>query len=316
MKIVFFGSDDFAAAHLKALGKSSHKILACVTQPDKPKGRGLEVLPSPIKEWALENKVPVFQPLKISEKSFIKSLQDLKADVFVVIAYGKILPKEILNIPLKMPMNVHGSLLPKYRGAAPINWAVINGDSQTGLTIMKMNEQMDAGEIIAQEAMEISSMDNAKTLREKMMETGPAFLLKTLESVEKNKHSLTKQVDAEATFAPKLTRELGKIVWNKKALDIHNQIRGLVPWPAAYTFCKDKMLKFFSTVVITEQSNGRVPGEIMRIDQSGVLVSTGGQWLLIKEVQLESAKRMDAYSFALGHKLKIGMKFLEIPQVL
>ena len=334
MKIVFFGSDDFAQRHLEAL-VTSHNVLACVTQPDKPKGRGMKVVESPIKITAQKNKIPVLQPTVLTEQSFIDTLKKYNADLFVVIAYGRILPSAVLKIPKLFPLNVHGSLLPRYRGAAPINWAIMNGDKKTGITIMKLNEQMDAGDIIEQMTLDIAPIDDAQMLREKMMQAGPTFLLTTLEKIAANRYQPKKQDMKEVTLAPKLTKELGKIDWNKSAVEIHNLVRGLIPWPTAYTTIielplnkqnsktlaivddpgesfrvregklnKEKTLKILLSQVVSHKAT--TPGQIIALSKEGILVSCRDQALLAQRVQPQDGKPMDAHAFVIGHKLKIG----------
>lgn len=305
MKIIFFGSDDFAGVHLEALLKTSHQIVACVTQPDKPKGRGMKVVFSPIKEIALEHKIPLLQPETLKDSNIISELKAFEADLFVVIAYGRILPQEVLDIPKKMAINVHGSLLPKYRGAAPINWAIINGDRETGVSIIKMNVKMDAGEILSDEKLPIAENDDASTLREKMAQKGKELLLKTISSIEKNTVTLRKQDESRVTIASKLTKELGKINWNQEAVKIHNLIRGLKPWPGAYTFYKGKQLKILSSEIKSSADQAK-PGEVLETGRNGILVQARKQSLLIKEVQLEGSKKMTAAEFLIGHSLLKG----------
>jgi len=306
MNIIFFGSDDFAAVHLEKLIESKHTISACVTQPDKPKGRGLKLFLSPIKETAGKQDIPVFQPIDIKSADFTTSLKEKSADVFIVIAYGRILSKEILEIPKKVSINVHSSILPKYRGAAPINWAVINGEKKSGITIMMMNEKLDAGDILAQETLKISDADTAHSLREKMMTIGPALLLRTLEEIENDKVRGTPQNEKEATFAPKLVRDTGSIDWSKSALEIHNLVRGLIPWPSAHTLWMGKSLKILETQVVDGNQTDEKPGEIIEVDKDGFQVACREKILLIKAVQLEGAKKMGAYDFALGHNISAG----------
>ncbi len=308
MNIIFFGSDDFALVHLDALLKSRHKVLACVTSPDKPKGRGLKVISSSIKELAQEKKLPVFQPI-ILDKPFIEQCKTLKSDLFVVIAYGKILPAELLKIPFKASLNVHPSLLPRYRGAAPINWAIINGEKETGLSIIQMNVRLDAGEIVNQIKIAIDPNEAAPTLRNKMMTLGPEVLLKTIDSLEDNTYTLKIQEEKDVTYAPKLTKELGLIDWQEAAVKIHNLVRGLLPWPAAYTFYKNKLLKILSTEIAEGDFHQTKEGEVVKIDKNGFVVATGEGALLVKEVHVESSHQMSAWSFVQGHQLKVGFKF-------
>ncbi len=327
MNIVFFGSDDFATVHLESLIGSTHEVVACVTQPDRPKGRGMKVIVSPVKECAARNSVPVFQPTSFKDEGFVEALKQFEAEVFVVIAYGRFLSQEVLDIPTQCAINVHGSLLPKYRGAAPINWAIIKGESETGLSIIKMNVQMDAGAVLAQEKILIEAEDTSVTLRAKMMQSGPSLLLKTMEDLMGGSAVCVQDTTA-VTFAPKLTKELGHIQWEQSAEEIHNLVRGLLPWPTAYTFYKGKLLKILATEIVERDDEDCKPGEIIEISKDGFIVTTGLNRkqtsgvcvgsdftqtpevclrLLIKQVQLEGGKVMDAYSFTLGHKVEIGL---------
>lgn len=306
MKIIFFGSDDFAARHLESL-IAKHNVVACVTQPDRAKGRGMKLEFSPIKDMALKHDISVLQPNDLKHPSVAEELKSYQADVFVVIAYGKILPKNILEIPSICSLNLHGSLLPKYRGAAPINWAIINGDQESGLTIIRLNPQMDAGDIVAQMKMNISDADTSQTLREKMMQSGPAFLLETLATLLEKLKKAKPQDASQATLAPKLSKELGEINWNKPAAQIHNLVRGLHPWPGAYTYFQGKVLKILATDVHPEAQKA-TPGEILEIDKNGFAVATKKDILFIELVKPESGKEMKAYDFVIGHHLKEGME--------
>lgn len=310
MNIVFFGSDDFAAVHLEALFGSKHKVCACVTQPDKARGRGMEVSASPIKEAALCKGVPVFQPSDLKENTFLKGLKAFEADLFVVIAYGRFLPAEVLALPRTFAINVHSSLLPKYRGAAPINWAIINGERETGISIMRVTAKMDAGDILAQKKLKILKADTAASVRARMMGIGPKLLLKTIDSIKKGTYTFTVQDDQKTTLAPKLTKELGQIQWNKQAMALHNLARGLLPWPGAYTFYQGKLLKILETEVVSSSFLAYSPGEVAGVDKKGFTVATADQGLLVKAVHLEASKPMSAYQFMMGHQLKPGFKFL------
>ncbi|MCK5014381.1 MAG: methionyl-tRNA formyltransferase [Candidatus Omnitrophica bacterium] len=308
MKIIFFGSDDFAEAHVRSLIDSGHELLACVTQPDRPKGRGMKVVVSPIKECALERRIPVLQPASLKDASFIKDLKDLQSDLFVVIAYGKFLPPEVLDIPLHGALNVHASLLPKYRGAAPINWAIINGEKETGISVIKINEKMDAGDILAQVEIKIEEDETAPSLRAKMMNQGPPFLLRTINDLPSC--ALKIQDHDLATFAVKLTKELGHIEWGSDARGICNLVKGLLMWPGAYTFYNGKLLKILEAQVLDGDSSKNKPGTVSGVGKKGIVVSTGNGRLLIKEVHLQDAKPMDAHSFVVGHAIEVGYKFV------
>jgi methionyl-tRNA formyltransferase len=309
MKIVFFGSDDFAAAHLRALMDSPHQVLACLTQPDKPRGRGWKVSASPVKECARERKIPVLEPVELKEQGLIARLRGLESDLFVVIAYGRFLPTEILAVPRIFTVNVHSSLLPKYRGAAPIQWAVIRGECETGLSIMTVTLKMDAGDILAQQKMAIADTDTAAMLRARMMIIGPEFLLKAIDAIDKGDYTLTPQDEQKATLAPKMTKELGHIVWREGARGIHNLIRGLIPWPTAYTFYQGKILKVLESSVVPGDFSRFEPGKVVQIGREGFVVATGENGLLVRQVHLEASKKMDAYRFTVGHKIQKGFQF-------
>lgn len=316
MNIIFFGSDDFAAAHLAALFCSRHKVCACVAQPDKARGRGMQVSASAVKKAAACNGIPVLQPSDLNEQSFLKALKAFDADLFVVIAYGRFLPASVLAMPRALAINVHSSLLPKYRGAAPINWAVMNGERETGLTIMKVTPKMDAGEILAREKMKIFDDDTAVTIRARMSGLGPKLLLKAIDSIEQGTYTLTVQDHLAATMAPKLTKELGHILWNKQALVLHNLARALLPWPTAFTYYQGKLLKILEAEVVPRGSplpkgacRSYSPGEVTTVDKKGFVVAAIDKGLLVKRVHLEASKPMSAYQFVVGHQLKPGFKF-------
>ncbi len=307
MRIVFFGSDDFAVTNLQELIASKHQVVACVTQPDKKKGRGLEMAIPAVKEISLQYKIPTLQPDDLLEDAFVDKLRNYQSDLFVVVAYGKILPEKILAIPKIFSVNIHGSLLPKYRGAAPINWAIINGENKTGISLIKMNSQMDAGDIIAQKEIEIKGDDTSITLRAKMAAEGSKLLVETLSSLENNTYTLTKQEAGLVTYAPKLTKEHGQINWNNSAVSIDRLIRGTLPWPTAFTFFKGKILKILQAQTVENTAAKFQAGEVTAISKEGLMVSTGQGALLIKKVHLESSKPMDAKSFAVGHQLSVGI---------
>jgi len=311
MKIIFFGSDDFALAYLQALINTPHEVAACVTQPDRRKGRGMKVIVSSIKDCAQKHSIPVLQPESLKDALFIKKLKSFKSDIFVVIAYGQFLPELVFNISPFGAINVHPSLLPKYRGAAPVNWAIINGEQETGIAIIKINAKMDAGDVLALTKIKIADDDTAVTLRAKMMHIGPAFLAQTLDGLCRGTacRTPTAQNDRLATIAPKLTKELGIISWTRKAVDIYNLVRGLLPWPSAYTFYKGKLLKILEAQVIEEDVSQSEPGTVLKIIKEGFVVATGQKGLLIKRVHLQDSKPMDVSAFLRGHEIKVGFKF-------
>lgn len=304
MKIVFFGSDDFASKNLESLVSSGHEVLACVTQPDRPKGRDLKIaLPLP-KIVSGKYGIDVLQPKDLKNAGFLENLKSYDADLFVVIAYGRILTKEILEIPKMFSINVHGSLLPKYRGAAPINWVIINGDEKTGITIAKIDQKLDSGDILKQKELEIKKDDTSATLRARMIDESIDFLLNCLSDIKNNNISFQKQDSSKVSIAPKLTKDLGCIDWNKSAFKIHNLIRGLRPWPSAYTKYNGKLLKILEAEVLDQDSTA--PGEILDVSKQGFVVGTQDKVLLVKRVHLESSKPMDAASFVAGHKIESG----------
>lgn len=288
---------------------SKHDVVACVTQPDRPKDRGLKVLSSPVKAKAKEYKIPVLQPDSVKDSAFVSQLKDYPSDVFVVIAYGKILSKELLAIPGAGAVNVHGSLLPKYRGAAPINRAIIQGETETGISIIKINERMDAGDILAQAKIKIEKDDTAVTLRAKMAKLGADCLCETIDLMETRPLQGKAQDNEDVTFAPKLTKELGLIAWEKSAAEIHNLVRGLLPWPTAYTYYHGKLLKILETEVVRSEHPSNPPGTVVDISKDGYIAATGSGNVLVKKVHLESARPMDARSFIAGHKLEKGYRF-------
>lgn len=308
MNIVFFGSDDFAGAHLRALIGSQHVVCACVTQPDRPKGRGMKVVVSPVKEIASKHHIPVLQPASLKNGFFIKSLKDFRSDLFVVIAYGRFFPPEVLGIPPQGAINVHASLLPKYRGAAPIHWAIINGESETGISVIKINEGMDAGDILAQMKMDVEQDETAATLRARMIRQGPPFLLRTVDGFS---NCVAKAQDRDlVTFAPKLTKETGHIRWERSAFEICSLVRGLLPWPGAYTFYKGRSLKILEARVLDGDQSDGSSGTVLEAGKKGIVVATRRGHLLIQKVHLQDAKPMDAHSFVIGHAVEPGYKFV------
>lgn len=308
MKIVYFGSDDFALAHLRALDESEHEVAMCVTQPDRPRHRGHKMVVSPIKEYALDKGIPVYQPEKFRDPQVIEHLQKVQADLFVVIAYGRILPQVILDLPRIFSINLHGSILPQYRGAAPINRAIIDGQSRTGITIIRMNARMDAGDIIASHSMEIDPLETSQDVRQRMMDEGGPFLIKTIADIEAGTIQLIPQNEDDVTIAAKLDKAMGLVDWTKSAQDLHNLIRGLQPWPGAYTLMDQRRLKLYTTQVVDVDQTS-IPGKLLRIEDDGWHISTGAGILLVGEVQMEGARRMPSADFARGVRIEAGYQF-------
>lgn len=302
MKVVFMGTPEIAVPCLDKLIKTGIDVPLVVCQPDKPKGRGNKLQPPPIKEYAQKQQVEVFQPEKIkNNKEAIDKIASYSPDFIVVVAYGKILPKELLDIPKSAPINVHFSLLPKYRGAAPVNWAIINGENITGVTTMKMDEGLDTGDILLMKSVEIGKSDTALTLSEKLAHVGADLLVETLE----NYHNITPvpQEHEKFTYAPIIKKEDGKIDFNKSAEEIERMIRGFIPWPTAYTFLNGKMVKFFKAEVVEKECR---PGEIIEVTKDSFTIGCGKNALKIYELQFEGKNKMDSKSFLAGFKLKTG----------
>jgi len=309
MKIVFFGSDEFGIPSLEEI-KNRFNLVAVVTTPDKPKGRGFKILPTPIKEWAVKNSVSVYQPEKFDE-NFINILKELSPDFIVLISYGKILPLSILQISKKASINLHPSLLPKYRGPAPIEWALINGEKETGITVIKMSPYVDKGEIIIQEKVIVDEKDNIFTLKKKLMEISPFILLKGIEFILSGKNG--KQQNGELFYARKLKKEDGLIVWSKSSTQIYNLIRGVLKWPSAYTFLSlskgKKCIKIWEVEVGEEKGSIGKPGEIVSVGQDFIEVACGEGSLKIKKLQIEGKKVLTTHDFLLGIKLSKGIFF-------
>lgn len=307
-RILFMGTPDFAEATLQALLDGPDSVVAVVTQPDRPKGRGKKLTPPPVKVLAQQAGLPVLQPTKIKTQEFRDELARFEPDVIVVAAYGRILPPAILNLAPHGCINVHGSLLPAHRGAAPIQWSVINGDPETGVTIMQMDEGMDTGDILLKAAITPAENETAGTLYPKLAELGGKTLLTALDLLREGKLAATPQDDAFATTAPMLKKEDGVIDWAKSAREIHCLIRGLDPWPSAYSFLDGTRFRFFVPEVISKDHEA-VPGTILTADKRGLLIATGQNCLLVKEVQPEGKKRMTVEALLCGRNIESGARF-------
>ena len=306
MKIVFMGTPEFALTILKKLYESEHDIVAVVTQPDKPKGRGHHVQFSPVKNFALANNIPLFQPKTLKDNDFVDKLKSFNADLFIVAAYGKIIPENILNIPKLMPINVHASLLPKYRGAAPIQHAIINGETVTGITIMKMDKGMDTGEIILQKKCDITQDDTYESLYNKLANLGAQTLIETLESIDSI--NLKPQDDSLATYAPMITKDTGYIDWHKTSLEILNLIRALRPKPGAYTFYNNKLLKIHEAENYPTYENAEC-GKIIDMNKNGFAIKTCDGALSILKLQEQGGKILSVTEYLKGHKLLTDILF-------
>ena len=306
MRVVFMGTPDFAVGTLEALLEAGHEVVAVVTQPDKPKGRGKTLMPTPVKEAALARMIPVLQPKKVREPEFVETLRKIGPDVIVVAAFGQIISKEILEMPRYGCINVHASLLPAYRGAAPIQWAVINGDKESGVTIMRMNEGLDTGDMIDKVVVPLDENETGGSLFDKLSAAGAKLCAEVLEKLETGTAVFEKQPELSTTdYAAMIDKKMGKINWERPAKEIEQLIRGLNPWPSAYTFMKGKSLKLWTASVVYEEREA-VPGEIVEIGKEGILVKTGEGLLLIRELQLEGKKRMDTAAFLRGYTVDKG----------
>lgn len=302
MKIVFMGTPEIAVPCLQKIIDEGHEILAVVTQPDKPKGRGKKLAMPPVKELAIDNNIKVYQPVKAREESFVKILEEMNPDLIVVVAFGQILPQSILDIPKYGCVNVHVSLLPKYRGAAPINWVIINGEEKTGVTTMYMDAGLDTGDIILKKEMQLTDEITAGELHDEMMLIGADALKETIDLIAKGEAPREKQNDEETSYAPIMNKTLGNIDWSKSAKDIHNLIRGVNPWPSAYTLYEGQTMKIWKTVVLDSVSE-EVPGTILSVSKDGIEVSTKDNILLVKEIQMSGKKRMLVSEYVKGNSI-------------
>lgn len=303
MKTVFMGTPEFAVPSLKALIESGEEVVAVVTQTDKPKGRGLEVISPPTKVLSEKHSIPVLQPQKIRTDEFFNNIKNLNPDLICVVAYGKILPKNILDIPPYGCINVHASLLPKYRGAAPINWAIIRGERVTGITTMKMDEGMDTGDMLLKREMTIDDENTGETLSGKLSEMGAEVLIETIKLLKEGRLNPIPQDHSQATYAPMLKKEDGNIDWKKSAEEIRNLIRGTLPWPGAYTTLEGKLLKIYKARATKD--SGR-PGEVIKSNSEILRAATGIGALDILEIQIEGGKRLQTEAFLRGRRIKEG----------
>ena len=312
MRIVFMGTPDFAVPSLEALLKSEHQVVGVVTQPDRPKGRGEEVVFSPVKVVCQRKGIPVLQPLKMKDPAFLDALRQWTPDVIAVTAYGRILPPAILTLPPRGCINVHGSLLPKYRGAGPIQWAVIRGEQQTGITTMFMAEGMDTGDMLLQETVEIRADDTAGTLAPRLAEVGGRLLVETLRRLEAGTLTPQPQDDAQATMAPLLKKEDGVVDWTLSAMEIANRVRGLSPWPGAYTYVNGERWVLWH-VAVGEEVSGAAPGTVTKVSKDRVEVATGEGTIQLIDIQPSNSRRMTMAQYLAGHRLAEGLKLQAIP---
>ena len=307
-KIIYMGTPDFAVPALTALVESGYKVIGVVTQPDKPKGRGKVMLKTPVKEEAERLGIPVWQPKKVREPEFIDLLREQKPDMIVVAAFGQIIPKAVLELPPYGCLNIHGSLLPKYRGASPIQQAIINGDEETGVTIMRMDEGLDTGDIISTKVIPLTGEETGGSLFDDISAAGAELLLETIPSVFAGTAGYTKQpAESPTPYAAMLKKEAGLLDFGKSAEELERLVRGLCPWPGAYTYLNGKTLKIWKSRVSDTDETSGTPGQILRADPSGIAVSCGSGVLVLTEVQLEGRKKMAVDAFLRGCRVEKGM---------
>jgi methionyl-tRNA formyltransferase len=307
MRIVFMGTPEFAVPSLEALLKSDDRVVGIVTQPDRPRGRGQRLSPSPVKVIAQRQNIPLLQPTKMKDPSFMAELSGWKPDVIAVAAFGRILPPTILSLPSRGCINVHGSLLPKYRGAGPIQWALINGETETGITTMLMDEGMDTGAMLLQATMAIGPDDTAGSLSSRLADLGGRLLMETLAQLKAGTLTPRPQDHGQATLAPLLKKEDGAVNWTMSATSIANRIRGLTPWPGAYTFLKTERLTISRSVALDEATT-LAPGQIIALTKDAIHVATGKGVLAIRELQPANGRRMPVAQYLAGHPLQTGMQ--------
>lgn len=306
MRIVFMGTPDFSVPTLEALVASEHEVVGVVTQPDKPKGRGKEIHMSPVKECALQHNIPVYQPVRARDEAFVDEMRALNPDVMVVIAFGQILPKSLLELPKYGCVNIHASLLPKYRGAAPIQWAVINGDEETGITTMMMDVEMDTGDILEKTVVKLDPEETGGSLFDRLSLLGGDLILSTLSKLEKGEITPVSQDHEKATYVKKISKSMGDIDWTMDAVSIERLVRGLNPWPSAFTRWNGKMLKIWEAKVLPDPDVKLPCGSVISASDEGLKIQTGAGVLCVTSLQLEGKKRMDTAAFLRGYQVAAG----------
>lgn len=313
MRLIFMGTPDFAVGTLEALLAAGHEVALVVTQPDKPKGRGKALQFSPVKEAALSRQIPVYQPRRVRDAESVAYLSSFAPDLIVVVAFGQILPKEVLDLPKHCCVNVHASLLPKYRGAAPIQWAILNGEDTTGVTTMRMDEGMDTGDIILTEEVPLLPDETGGSLFGRLAEVGAKLCVRTLSAIEDGSATFTPQEHGLATYTTMIKKEMGRLDFGRSAIELERLIRGLNPWPSAYTRYGDKTLKVWKAGVEAQGSRRSdeemPPGTVVCAEKGKLLVQTGEGLLSLLEVQLEGKKRMDIGAFLRGNPVPVGYRF-------
>ena len=315
MKIVYMGTPDFAVNPLHALAEAGYEVAGVITQPDQPKGRGKTMLPTPVKEEALKHGFPVYQPVKVRDPEFLQVLEKLDPDIIVVAAFGQIIPKSILELPKYGCINIHASLLPKYRGAAPIQQAVIDGEKESGVTIMRMGTGLDTGDMISRIVVPIAKDETGGTLFDKLAEAGAKLLVETLPHIFDGTAVYEKQPEESPTpYAGMITKQMGLINFGKSAAELERLVRGLNPWPSAFTFWNGKTLKVWESFVVKSEEAGAEksePGTVVKTDKKGIYVACGEDVLVLSQVQLEGKKRMDADAFLRGCHIETGSRFTD-----
>lgn len=306
MRIVFMGTPDFSVPTLEALVASEHEVVGVVTQPDKPKGRGKEIHMSPVKECALQHNIPVYQPVRARDEAFVDEMRALNPDVMVVIAFGQILPKSLLELPKYGCVNIHASLLPKYRGAAPIQWAVINGDEETGITTMMMDVEMDTGDMLEKTVVKLDTEETGGSLFDRLSLLGGDLILSTLSKLEKGEIIPVPQDHEKATYVKKISKSMGDIDWTMDAVSIERLVRGLNPWPSAFTRWNGKMLKIWEAKVLPDPDVKLPCGSVISASDEGLKIQTGAGVLCVTSLQLEGKKRMDTAAFLRGYQVAAG----------
>ncbi len=306
MKIIFMGTPDFAAGALKALIGAGHEILLAVTQPDRPRGRSKELIPPPVKVCAQEHGIPVFQPRRIKTPEAVEELKKYQADIYIVAAFGQILSQEILDMPRYGCLNIHASLLPKYRGASPIQHAILRGEERTGVTIMQMDAGIDTGDMLYRKEIPIEGTDNYESLHDRLMVLGGEAIVEALPLLEQGRLVPEAQREELSSHAPLIDKSMGRIDFSKEAEAIDRQIRAMTPWPSAYTSYRGKQLKIWLAEPAAEDAGSRIPGEILETGKDQITVAAGKGALRICELQLEGKKRMTAHDFLLGVKMQPG----------
>ena len=315
MKIVYMGTPDFAVNPLRALAEAGYEVTGVVTQPDKPKGRGKTMLPTPVKEEALKHGFQVYQPVKVRDPEFLQDLKDLDPDIIVVAAFGQIIPKSILDLPKYGCINIHASLLPKYRGAAPIQQAVIDGEKESGVTIMRMGTGLDTGDMISRIVVPLAADETGGSLFDKLAEAGAKLLIETLPHIFDGTAVYEKQPEESPTpYAGMITKQMGMIDFGKSAVELERLVRGLNPWPSAFTFWNGKTLKVWESFVVKREeldTQSAEPGTVVKTDKKGIYVACGEDVLVLSQVQLEGKKRMDADAFLRGCHIEAGSRFTD-----